>query len=257
MRRWSSSNRGCVERHAARGRTALRLRVALAALLTAACALPARADQQRDPALGPVVRRAIAQAQCFMDKYDAAVWYTLMEPRLARFVHDPAERLKILKQVYCVTHRPGESRLPPGLVLAVMQVESDFHRWAVSSAGAVGLMQVMPYWPERLGMKRYELVHVAPNIRMGCAILRFYLQYTHDDVRLALEKYNGSVGHPEYPDRVLTDWEGWAGADDLGFSSSAGSGRCAAQSLRRASPGCPSMATRATHASHPARPSSR
>ncbi len=257
MRRWSSSNRGCVERHAARGRTALRLRVALAALLTAACALPARADQQRDPALGPVVRRAIAQAQCFMDKFDAAVWYTLMEPRLARYVRNPAERLKILKQVYCVTHQPGEARLPPGLVMAVMEVESGFHRWAVSASGAVGLMQVMPYWPERLGMKRYELVHVAPNIRMGCAILRFYLQYTHDDVRLALEKYNGSVGHPEYPDRVLTDWEGWAGADDLGFSSSAGSGHCAAQSLRRASPGCPSMATRATHASHPARPSSR
>ncbi|MBW4053511.1 MAG: transglycosylase SLT domain-containing protein [Proteobacteria bacterium] len=193
--------------------------------LTAVLVTPARADQQRDPALGPVVQRAVARAQCFMDKYDAAVWYTLMEPRLARFVHKPAERLRILKQVYCETHRPGESRLPPGLVLAVMQVESDFHRWAVSSAGAVGLMQVMPYWPERLGMKRYELVHVAPNIRMGCAILRFYLQYTHDDVRLALEKYNGSVGHPQYPDRVLTDWEGWAGADDLGFSSSTGSGQ--------------------------------
>jgi soluble lytic murein transglycosylase-like protein len=198
----------------------------MACLVTALTvrAAPARADQQRDAALGPVVQRAIARAQCFMNKYDAAVWYTLMEPRLARFVHRPAERLNILKQVYCETHRPGESRLPPGLVLAVIQVESDFHRWAVSSTGAVGLMQVMPYWPERLGMKRYELVHVAPNIRMGCAILRFYLQYTHDDVRLALEKYNGSVGHPQYPDRVLTDWEGWAGADDLGFSSSAGAG---------------------------------
>jgi soluble lytic murein transglycosylase-like protein len=182
-------------------------------------ATPARADQQRDPALGPVVQGAIRQAQCFTDRYDAAVWYTLMEPRLARFVPKPAERLKILKQVYCATHQPGAAKLPPGLVMAVMEVESDFNRWAVSPSGAVGLMQVMPFWPVKLGMKRYELVHVMPNIRMGCAILRFYLQYTHNDVRLALEKYNGSVGHPEYPDRVLTDWERWSGADDLGFAT--------------------------------------
>lgn len=190
-------------------------------MLLACVLLPshALADQQRDPALGPVVQRAISHAQCFADRYDAAVWYTLMEPRLKRFVPDPAERLRILQQVYCETHRPGESKLPPGLVMAMMQVESDFNRWAVSSAGAVGLMQVMPYWPVKLGMKGWELVHVAPNIRMGCAILRFYLQYTHNDVRLALEKYNGSVGHPEYPDRVLTDWERWSGADDLGFAT--------------------------------------
>jgi soluble lytic murein transglycosylase-like protein len=191
---------------------------ALLALL-AVLAPAARADQQRDAALGPVVQRAIAQAQCFADRYDAAVWYTLMEPRLKRFVPNPTDRLSILRQVYCDTHQPGATKLPPGLVMAVMEVESDFNRWAVSSTGAVGLMQVMPYWPVRLGMKRYELVHVTPNIRMGCAILRFYLRITHNDVRLALEEYNGSVGHPEYPDRVLTDWERWSGADDLGFAS--------------------------------------
>lgn len=217
MRRSSSSRDGSGAGR--RLRNAAALAAPLLALTLALLAGPARADEQRDPALGPVVERAIAQAQCFADRFDAAVWYTLMEPRLKRFVHDPAERLKILEQVYCATHQPGESKLPPGLVMAVMEVESDFNRWAVSSAGAVGLMQVMPYWPVRLGMRRYELVHVTPNIRMGCAILRFYLQYTHNDVRLALEKYNGSVGHPEYPDRVLTDWESWSGADDLGFAS--------------------------------------
>jgi soluble lytic murein transglycosylase-like protein len=206
---------------------------ALAALLLLALLCPeARADRQRDPALGPVVQRAIRQAQCFADRFDADVWYTMMEPRLARFVRNPAERLRILKQVYCVTHQPGESRLPPGLVMAVMEVESDFNRWAVSSSGAVGLMQVMPYWPVRLGMKRYELVHVMPNIRMGCAILRFYLRHTHDDVRLALEEYNGSVGHPQYPDRVLTDWETWAGADDLGFGRSSARARPARPGAR-------------------------
>jgi soluble lytic murein transglycosylase-like protein len=177
----------------------------------------AGADQQRDPELKEVVARAIAQAQCFTDHYDSAVWYTLMEPRLRPLVKEKNERIDILEQVYCETHRPGESRLPPGLVMALISVESRFDRWAVSSAGAVGLMQVMPFWPEKLGMRRYELVHVAPNIRMGCAILRYYLSYEHNDVRKALARYNGSIGKRNYPDLVITQWTRWRGADDLGF----------------------------------------
>jgi len=76
-----------------------------------------------------------------------------MEPRLRVIVKEHDERMEILKEVYCETHRAGETRLPPGLVMAVMDIESRFNRWAVSSAGAVGLMQVMPFWPERLGIK--------------------------------------------------------------------------------------------------------
>jgi soluble lytic murein transglycosylase-like protein len=178
----------------------------------------ARADGQRDPELQAVVAKAIAQAQCFTDQYDSAVWYTLMEPRLRTIVKEKDERIDILKQVYCETHRPGEARLPPGLVMALIAVESRFDRWAVSPAGAVGLMQVMPFWPEKLGMRRYELVHVEPNIHMGCAILRFYLTYEHNDVRRALARYNGSVGQRNYPDLVIGQWTRWAGADDLGFS---------------------------------------
>jgi soluble lytic murein transglycosylase-like protein len=195
-----------------------RLRSALAAAL-AAVVLPllAAADGQRDPELQGVVAKAIAEAECFSDQYDSAVWYTLMEPRLRNLVKAKDERLDILKQVYCETHRAGEARLPPGLVMAVIAIESRFDRYAVSSAGAVGLMQVMPFWPERLGMRRYELIHVAPNIRMGCAILRFYMGYEHNDVRKALARYNGSIGHRDYPDLVLTQWTRWSGADDLGF----------------------------------------
>ena len=196
--------------------------VAAAALLLAS---PAGADQQLDPPLRDVVARAIAQAQCFDDQYDSAVWYTLMEPRLRALVKDHTERVEILKQVYCETHRPGESRLPPGLVMAVIAVESRFDRWAVSAAGAVGLMQVMPFWPEQLGLRRYELVHVAPNVHMGCAILRYYLGFEHNDVRKALARYNGSPGKRDYPDRVLTAWRHWTGADDLGFAQAAQSAR--------------------------------
>src|SRR5690349_9365763 len=73
------------------------------------------ADQQRDPGLKEVVARAIGEAQCFIDRYDSAVWYKLMEPRLRRTVTDQTERVEILKFVYCETHRAGEARLPPGL----------------------------------------------------------------------------------------------------------------------------------------------
>jgi soluble lytic murein transglycosylase-like protein len=192
------------------------LLLAASAWMSAAQAAPAPTAQS-DPELRSVVQQAISQAQCFTDKYDSAVWYTLMEPRMRRFVADRDERIAILRTVYCETHRAGATSLPPGLVLAVLEVESRFDRWAVSSAGAVGLMQVMPFWPEQLGMHRTELVTVEANIRMGCAILRFYLDRERRDVRRALEYYNGSVGRREYPDRVIVRWTNyWKGADDLG-----------------------------------------
>jgi soluble lytic murein transglycosylase-like protein len=176
----------------------------------------AHADQQLDPALQQVVASAIEHAQCFPDRFDSAVWYKLMEPRLRSRVKDSAERLDILTAVYCETHRSGAPPLPPGLVMAVIDVESRFDRWAVSTAGAVGLMQVMPFWPERLGMRRYELVHNSPNIHMGCAILRFYLQQEHNNYARALARYNGSFGRRNYSDLVLGRWARWTGADDLG-----------------------------------------
>jgi len=178
---------------------------------------PGAAGAQRDPELRAVVQQAIQSAQCFGNQYDSAVWYTLMEPRLRRYLSDREERLDVLRTVYCETHRPGAATLPPGLVLAVLEVESRFDRWAVSATGAVGLMQVMPYWPEQLGMQRRELVGVEANIRMGCAILRHYLATEHNDVRRALGRYNGSVRSRDYPDRVVTRWTRfWNGADDLG-----------------------------------------
>jgi soluble lytic murein transglycosylase-like protein len=189
-----------------------------AAFGAAAGAPPAQAlPAQSDPELRAVVQQAISEAQCFADRYDSAVWYTLMEPKLRRYVRDDKERLEILQAVYCEAHRSGASALPPGLIMAVLDVESGFDRWAVSSAGAVGLMQVMPFWPEQLGMRRYELTRITPNLHMGCAILRFYLDSERRDVRRALERYNGSVGRRDYPDRVIVRWTRyWHGADDLG-----------------------------------------
>ena len=160
-------------------------RSALLALLLRGAAAAARTPtSSATRSCKAVIAKAIAQAQCFTDQYDSAVWYTLMEPRLRTLVEGKGRAAR--------HPQAGVLRDPP---LAVKHgcrrdwswrsstVESRFDRWAVSSAGAVGLMQVMPFWPERLGMRRYELVHVAPNIHMGCAILRFYLGYEHNDVR--------------------------------------------------------------------------
>ncbi len=192
-------------------------RVALAAAAAFAGCV-AHADQQRDPELKTVVERAISQAECFTDRYESAVWYKMMEPRLRRLVKDKDERLDILKFVFCETQRAGEAPLPPGLVMAVITVESGFDRWAVSTTGAVGLMQVMPFWPEQLGMRRYELTRAAPNIRMGCAILRFYLTKERNSVTRALARYNGSTRRRDYSNRVIYQWSKWNGADDLGVA---------------------------------------
>jgi soluble lytic murein transglycosylase-like protein len=176
------------------------------------------ASAQRDPELRAVVSQAITDAECFEDEYDSAVWYKMMEPRLRKRVPDKAERLLILKHVFCEAHRPGEARLPPGLVMAIIDVESAFNRMAVSHAGAVGLMQVMPFWPEELGMRRHQLIRVPENIKMGCAIYRHYLKRERGNIAKALARYNGSVGKTWYSDRVINRWTRWNGADDLGAS---------------------------------------
>jgi len=150
--------------------------------------------------LGPLLQKALQDGACFQDKYDRAVWFAAMEPKLKHHVKDPAEREAILEQVQCEAKR---LQLPPGLVMAVIEVESRFDRWAVSSAGAVGLMQVMPFWPRKLGMGNEQLVRIPYNIRMGCTILKFYLDREKGDYTRALARYNGSVGRRNYSDKVL------------------------------------------------------
>jgi soluble lytic murein transglycosylase-like protein len=194
----------------------------LALVLLAGAVQPAAAQAQREAELRSVLEKAISTARCFADKYDSAVWYALMEPRLRNIVKDQAERMLILETAFCEAHRAGEAPLPPGLIMAVMDVESRFDRWAVSSAGAVGLMQIMPFWPKELGMERHQLVQIEANMRMGCAILRHYLKREKNDWHKALARYNGSVGRRVYSDKVVTRWTNrWAGADDLGRSATA------------------------------------
>jgi soluble lytic murein transglycosylase-like protein len=196
--------------------------LALAALLTAGASAPATAavGAQQDPELRAVLQQAIGAAQCFSDRFDSAVWYQMMEPKLRRYVADRAERMALLTNVWCESRRAGKAPLQPGLVLAVIDVESAFNRWAVSGAGAVGVMQVMPFWPQQLGMRRNQLSDVDANIRMGCAILRYYLQVERNDFHRALARYNGSVGSRKYSNVVVDRWtRRWNGADDLARNS--------------------------------------
>jgi hypothetical protein len=192
-------------RHAAR----------LAALLCCAlAALPAQADGQRDPGLRAVIEAALAAKPCFEDKYDDVVWYALMQPRVEKRLRQqpPDLRLgedltttarRILQAVHCESSKHVMLRERPQLVLAVIDVESAFDPFAVSYAGAVGLMQVMPFWPSELGLERSDLIDIDLNVRMGTSILAYYLERERGDYRRALARYNGSLGRRTYPDLVL------------------------------------------------------
>ncbi|MGO9931492.1 MAG: lytic transglycosylase domain-containing protein [Steroidobacteraceae bacterium] len=194
MRRWFRASFACS------------LAAFAALILSLAWALSARADEQREPELKALLQRIIGSADCFADRYESEVWYKSMEPRLAQFVPTHEARVEILDHVYCEAKRDPTLEIPPDLVLALMEVESRFDRWAVSPAGAVGLMQVMPFWPRELGVQN-QLVKVAPNIRMGCEILRYYLRAEHRNWTRALARYNGSARRNTYPALVMQRWQ--------------------------------------------------
>lgn len=174
--------------------------IALLVLLAALPAGAARADRQMDPELRNVISEALEPSDCFEDRYEQAVWVAYMEPRLGRYVKDQRERDQILHHVHCEARRVD---IPPELVLAVMDVESRFDRYAVSSAGAVGLMQVMPFWPRELGMSNEQLIRIGDNVRMGTTILSYYLRKERGNYQRALQRYNGSLGRPDYSDLVI------------------------------------------------------
>lgn len=170
----------------------------LAAVLVASGA--GLAQQAPDPELREILRAAANDADSFEDRFDAEVWLTDMSRRLERQVADPDERIRILTRVHYEASRVD---LPPELVLAVIEVESNFDRYAISVAGALGLMQVMPFWRDEIGRPDDNLIHIGTNLRYGCTILKYYLDKENGDLRRALSRYNGSLGRRAYPNRVI------------------------------------------------------
>ncbi len=139
----------------------------------------------------------------FATQYEADSWLSEMSPRLAKRLPDKNYREEFLKTAHYEATRAG---LDPQLVLGLIEVESGFKKYAVSSAGARGYMQVMPFWPREIGTSEHNLFHLRINLRYGCTILRHYLNIEKGDLYRALGRYNGSLGRPEYPNMARAAW---------------------------------------------------
>ena len=160
--------------------------------------------QQPDPQLRALLLEAIAKADSFEHRFDAEVWLADMSDRMSRYVPkampDNKQRLAFLRLLHSEAKL---AKVEPELVLSVIEVESRFDRFAVSTSGAQGYMQVMPFWLKELKRPQDNLFHGQTNLRMGCTILKFYLDREKGDLVKALARYNGSYGRPKYPYKVL------------------------------------------------------
>ena len=175
----------------------LNLQFVCVALLLLALPVPASAQESADPVLRNLLKEAVESDYGFEDRFDAQVWLLDMSKRLEPFVKDPKTRIDMLKQVHYEARRV---QIEPELVLALIEVESGFDEFAISVAGARGLMQVMPFWLNEIGLSDKNLFKIRTNLRMGCTILRYYLDKTRGDLRKALARYNGSAGKRKYPE---------------------------------------------------------
>ena len=185
------------------------MRRTLYCLLLATLALCGSVHAQPDDpaeraALRDFLETTISGADSFEDRYDAEVWLVDMSQRLSRFVDEPQRRLRLLKQIHAAATKAD---LPPELVLAVIEVESHFDRFAVSRVGAQGMMQVMPFWKDEIGRPDDNLTHNLTNFEYGCRILQFYLQREKGRLHKALARYNGSVGSRIYSNKVYNAWD--------------------------------------------------
>ena len=134
---------------------------------------------------------------------EARAWLDAMSKKLERRMPDRRTREEFLVTVHYEAKRAG---LDPQVVRGLIQVESNFRKHAVSSAGARSYMQVMPFWVKLIGTREQNLFHLRTNLRYGCTILRHYLDREHGDYFRALGRYNGSLGQADYPNTVVRAW---------------------------------------------------
>jgi len=193
----------------------------LGSLLFAACmaaAGSAYAGNQKEEEMADSVRLALSNAiadtrppkPSFRDEAARVryqQWFTEMSARLKKRLPDEQSRTEFLEAAWYESTRAG---LDPGLVLGLIQVESAYRKYAVSIVGARGYMQVMPFWTKVIGDNdRRKLFHMQTNLRYGCSILRMYIDMERGNLYLALGRYNGSRGKPQYPNAVLAAWKKW------------------------------------------------
>jgi soluble lytic murein transglycosylase-like protein len=178
----------------------------------------ARAGTQAEEPLADSVRLALAAAvgdsappRPSFDTMDERLaylrWLGEMSQRLRKRETEHLRRVEFLETAWYESKRAG---IETSLLLGLIQVESGFRRYAVSSAGARGYTQVMPFWARLIGDgDTGRLFHMQVNLRFGCTILRHYLSIERGDMYLALGRYNGSRGRPEYPNAVFASQRGW------------------------------------------------
>lgn len=160
--------------------------------------------QQVDEALRQLLKQSVEEADSFDDRFDAEVWLVSKSAAIKRFIKDPQEQFRILRLVHREATR---ANLPADLVLAVIQIESAFDPYAVSSAGAMGMMQVMPFWKKEIGREEDNLIDLETNLRYGCTILKYYIDKEQGRWTEGLARYNGSYGKYWYPEKVLVAWQ--------------------------------------------------
>ena len=183
----------------------MRARASLLAAALLAASPGCLAGAQQYEVLSASVRATLASAvndRSTVDTkdLDTRAWVRAMTARVVkRFPDEEAAR----QFLYLVRYEAMRAGLDPHLVLAVIDVESHFRKYAVSKAGARGLMQVMPFWVRELGDPGHNLFHERTNLRYGCTILRHYLDRERGNMANALGRYNGSLGQADYPNRVI------------------------------------------------------
>lgn len=184
-------------------------RIIAALMLCAALVITARAwagaqvEEQLAPSVVAGLAKSIADFPPPADygrRADVRAWIDDMSKRLATRIPDESARRDLLTTVHYEATRAG---LDPQLVLGVIHHESGFKKYAFSSAGARGYMQVMPFWVRQIGSRDQNLFNLRVNLRYGCTILRHYLDIERGDLYRALGRYNGSLGRSEYPNAVL------------------------------------------------------
>ena len=200
------------------GARRLRARGYLGLILSALLAVQALAqpaDQQERAELRSFLEETIHGADSFQDRYDAEVWLVDMSSRLSRYIKDPQQRLDLLRNIHGAA---AAASVPPELVLAVIEVESHFDRFAISRVGAQGMMQVMPFWKDEIGRPDDNLTNIATNLEYGCRIMQFYLTRKDGDLHRAMAAYNGSTGSRVYSDKVYRAWQNHWRTEQLDWS---------------------------------------
>jgi soluble lytic murein transglycosylase-like protein len=164
------------------------IKLSLASLLAGPASLLA-APQPIDPELREALRKAASESDSFRDRFEGEVWLQDMSTRLEKRLPDRDFRIELLKNVH---YESARARLEPELVLAVIQVESNFDPFAISRVGAIGLMQIMPFWLKEIGKPGDNLFEPTTNLRYGCTILRHYHDREKGNRTRALMRYNGT-----------------------------------------------------------------